>query len=382
MESVQNAILQGHPVDWFFLVIFSFSFLILVIYLLVFVLRVALHKNLPEGEPNQLSLLLTFRNEEDNLRSNLESVLNHNQVEYEVVAVDNCSHDDSSSILTGLKGRYTSLVTSSLKQDVLFSEKMVQNIALKAARYEWVLVISPSVNFLESNWVQKVTANLNSEKNIVANYSNVKPERSFFNLLYRVELFFQQVKAFGFIKNGMPFVSAQENVAFRKQLYFNEGGYRGKMSEPFANLELVINSFIRKVPVSLVLSHETTFYRQELITWKEYLELLKKEENIKKNLPAGTRFLLGVFEWAYLLLIPFGAVVAFRIPEIWPFVTGLIICLMLCGLLIIKKMHSRLQEFKLFLPSFLIALILPYVKLVFRIRYFRYGQNKEWKIGN
>lgn len=381
MESVQNAIFRGHPADWAVLLLFLLLFISYTIYLLVFILRVTLYKNPEVGNENSLSLLITFRNEEMKLKDNLTSLLSNGHNGYEVVAVDNCSQDDSLFVLNTFKNEHPNLRVSSLKQYTFHSGKMAQNIALKAASYDWVTVIPPSVNLAGKEWLHEFSSRLNLDNQILVGYSNVVPGSSFFNLLFRCELFFQQLKSFGFILNGFPFVLSQENVAFNKQQYFNEGGYRGKINEPFGNLELVINSFIHKAPVSLVLTREATIHRKEDITWKDYVELLKKEVNIRKFLPSGIRTLLMFYEWVFLLFNPFAVLAIARIPVVWPIVTSMVMCLVFCYLLIIKKLLFRLQEFKLFLPSFLMALMLPYLKMVFRILYFRYGRKKEWKIG-
>lgn len=382
MESLQNAILQGQPADWFVMLIFLFIYLVLVACLLFFHLRTALHKDPPAGDPVPLSLILTFRNEEDNLRKYLEPLLAENRLGYEVVAVDNYSQDESASVLMALQSRFQALKVSSLKQDVNYSAKMAQNIALKAARHDWVNVITPTVNVSETNWLDQAALRLNNGSQVVVNYSNVKPERSFFNLLYRTELFFQQIKSYGFIKIGLPYVASQENMAFRKNLYFGEGGYRGKLSKPFANLELVINATLRKSKVTPVITSKTAFRREEQIRAKDFVELIRKDSVIRKHLPILTRFLLSLFGWANLLLLPVAGVVVVTVPETLPYIAGMLILLVFCNLLIIKKIRSRLQEYKLFLPSFLIALVLPYIKLIYRIRYHNYGERKEWKIGN
>ncbi len=381
MESIQNAILRGQPVDWALMIFFLLLFVFYTIYLLFFILRVTVYKIPPAGKENSLSLLITFRNEEMKLRDNLSSILANGHNGYEVVAVDNCSQDDSLVVLNAFKNEHPNLRISSLKQHTFHSGKMAQNIALKAASNDWVTVIPSSVNLGGKEWLREITSRLHMGNQILIGYSNVVPGGSFFNLLFRCEFFFQQLKSFGFIVNGFPFVLSQENVAFKKQLYFDEGGYRGKINEPFANLELVINSFIQKAPVSLVLTREATIHRKEDITCKDYVELLKKEVNVRKFLSPGIRTLLIFYEWIFLLFVPFAVAVLVRIPLVWPIVTAMVICLVFCYLLIIKKLLFRLQEFKLFLPSFLMALMLPYFKLVFRIRYFRYGRKKEWKIG-
>jgi hypothetical protein len=57
----------------------------------------------------------------------------------------------------------------------------------------------------------------------------------------------------------------------------------------------------------------------------------------------------------------------------------MIIFLILCNLFIIKKLLAVLNERKLFLPSFLIALFLPLIKFVFRAVHGNYGRKKGWK---
>ncbi len=344
--------------------------------------RAAWHKNSPAGNPTPVSLLLVVKNEEENLCKNLKPLLNQNKGNYEVVTVDNFSQDGTLPVLTSLKNEHARLKITSLKQYTPHSEKIAQNIALKAAHHEWVILIPPSADLIKTKWLDEVSFRLNSGNTTVVNYSNLVPQKAFFNLLYRVEYFFQQIKSFGFIAGGAPFVMSQENVAFQKQQYFNVGGYRGKISEPFANLELVINSFIRKGPVSLILSPDTAIHRKEDVRWKDYLELIKKEVYIRKHLPGKIAFLLVLHEWVTLLFAPVAVLLIVRIPALWPIVTGTVIVLIFCNLLIIKKLLSRLQEFKLFLPSFLIALLLPFFKIAFRIVYFNYGRKKEWKIGN
>jgi glycosyltransferase involved in cell wall biosynthesis len=382
VEPIQNAVLRGHPIDWALIVLFLFLFLLHLVYLLFFVLRAAYYKHVAAGEKVPLSLILILNNEEENIDTNLASLLESKENGYEVVAVDNYSQDESVARLNALKSRYPQLRVSSLKQYTLHSIKMAQNIAMKAAQYDWVTVIPPSAGNLQNGWLNEAGMRLNNGAQTVVNYSNVVPAASFFNLLLRVESFFQQIKSFGFIANGLPFVLSQENVVFQKQLYFNEGGYRGMISEPFAQLELVINSFIRKGPVSMVLSHESAIHMKEDVSRKDYLELVKKEMNIRKHLPFGTRLLLVIFEWMFLLFVPVTALLILRVPAAWPVIVGMVICLITCNLLIIKKLLSRLKEYKLLLPSLLIALFLPFLKIAFRVRYFNYGRKKEWKIGN
>jgi glycosyltransferase involved in cell wall biosynthesis len=322
---------------------------------------------------------MVLRNEEDNLRDYLPGMLALNNCEFEVVAVDNYSLDNSYIILQSLQNQNQHLKISRLKQDTDFSEKMAQNIGLKAARYGWVMSVPPTAATFGNEWIPRISAHSANNVDVVVSYSNIIPAGSFFSLLYRVEFFFQQLKSFGFILNGMPFIASQENVAFKKDNYFGVGGYRGRITETFVQLEMVINSFINKDKVALLLSEKTAIYEKKKVSRKDYIELIKKEMNLRKYLPSAIRYRLMVHDWVNFLFFPATVAIVLLVTELWPFVLFMIIFLILCNLFIIKKLLAGLNERKLFLPSFLIALFLPVIKFVFRAVHGSYGRKKGWK---
>ncbi len=379
LESYQNAIVQGHPIEWALTGLFVLLFLFQVFYLLFFNLRVARHKSSPESSSGTLSILMVLRNEEDNLREYLPGMLALNGCEFEVVAVDNYSLDNSYIFLQALQGQNQHLKISRLKQDTDYSEKMAQNIGLKAARYDWVMSVPPNAATFGNEWISHISAHADHNADVIVNYSNIRPAGSFINMLYRVEYFFQQLKSFGFILNGMPYIASQENVAFRKEKYFGVGGYRGRITESFVQLEMVINSFINKKKVKLLTSEKTAIYEKKKVTFKDYIELIKKDWYLRKYLPAAIRYRLAVHDWINFLFLPVAVAVVLVVPELWPFILSMIIFLILCNLFIIKKLLAALNERKLFLPSFLIALFLPVINFIFRAVHDSYGRKKGWK---
>ncbi|HDR52282.1 MAG TPA: glycosyltransferase, partial [Mariniphaga anaerophila] len=239
LESFLIAALNMHFAEWAMTGAFVLLFLIRVVYLVFFTGRVAFQKKQAGGEQKPVSLLMTLRNEEDCLRKNMPRLLSMNNVDFEVVAVDDFSHDNSLTVLGAFCANSPRLKVSSLNQETRYSEKLAQNVALKAAQNEWVMVVPPSINQFNEHWLAAVSKNLDEGKDLVVSYSNVQSGKDFIRLLFRVEYFFQQVKSFGFILNGLPYVITEDNAAFRKKKYFEVGGFRGKIAEPFANLELV-----------------------------------------------------------------------------------------------------------------------------------------------
>ena len=376
-ESFQIALDQLNFYEWALLVLVVVLFLLKVIYLLFFTGRVAFFKSTSGNAQGSLSLILTVKNEEENLRKNLQSILSYKGANYEVVAIDNYSQDNSLTYILAMKDYNPRLRVSALNEEMRNSVKMAQNIALKAAKHDWVLVI-PSSFKTGPDWLTEMVTKLDEQSEVVINYSNIQQNGTFLNMLFRVEFFFQQVQSFGFMLNNSPYVVTEENVAFRKQLFFKSGGYRGKISEPFANLELILNSVIREASAQLNLSPETIILKEEKVSVNRFQELIEKEFRLKSYLSSGKRFLLIIIDWINPLFLPVSALSIFLVPTVWPVVLLLVMVFVIGYLFIIRKIFYHLNERKLFLSSLLVALFLPYFKMLLQVGLNYYRRKKRW----
>lgn len=369
-----------HWYEWALLGLFGFFYLMKIIYLFVFTARVLYQKKSTQTENVPLSLILTYRNEEENLKKFLPPVLSGLNPGSEVVAVDDYSLDNSLSALGVLRKKHSGLKVSSLNQETRYSEKMAQNIALKAASNDWVMVIPPDLAESSAEWLAIISSKMNDEKEVVVNYSSVKPRRSFFNLLYRNERFFQQLKSFGFILNRLPYINFEENIAFKKEKYFEAGGFGKHIKEHYANFELVMNDFIKKKKTTINYCSDTAIRKEMDVSKTEYFDLLKKEMRIRKNLSFAKRFVHFCEKWLTVLfsIMVFFTIVYFWI--FWPIIFTLLLLYIFAFAFIIKTSLKRLNERKLFLSSLGYALIIPIFKWFYQA-YFHYSSRgkQKWK---
>lgn len=304
IESLLAAFARLQVYEWVIIDTFLVIYLLKIIYLFLFTGRVLFLKEPERVGYSPVSLLLAFRNEDLNLKKNLPPLFALVKPDSEIVAVDDFSQDNSLSVLGVLKANYKNLRISSLPQETRYSEKMARNIALKAARNEWVAVIPPGISFTGEKWAKFVSSQTGEAKNVVVNYSNIISTGKFFNCLYRSESFFQQLKSCGFILNGLPYINFEENVAFRKSMYFEAGGFGQKVKEPFANLELVINTFIKKSSVEINFTHQTAIRKEMTVKRRHFAELLIKERRIRTYLPLGIRLVIWLEKIFTLAFLP------------------------------------------------------------------------------
>ena len=294
--------------------------------------------------------------------------------------MNNCSQDNSFQVLGMLKERSDRLKISTLYQEIRFSTKMAQNLALKAAKYDWAIAVPISYENATEEWVTCISRASNENKTAVINYCSVTHKNSFVNLLFRIESFLSFLKSTGYILNNLPFVYFEENVAFRKKKYFDLGGHAMKINEPYAHLELIINQFISKKETAILFTAETAIFKNEDLVWNEYADLIKKNLRVEKHLNSRMKTFLAIDETTKLLY-PISTVLAFIfLFELWP-VLGIMLFLMLSTrLFIIKIAQNRLKERKIFIPSLVYDLIIPYFKLFYRLYFNNRRQKLRWKM--
>lgn len=375
---ISNALTLSEKVLVF---VFAALFLLRFIYLFLFTGRILfLNKTKVEGETKSpLSLMLTIRNEAEKLKQNLPEVLSMENDNFEMVVVDDYSQDSSYLILGLLKDRYRKLTISTLNQETRFSTKLAQNIAIRATNHQWILSFPVSISSVNPQWLTTISNETTENINVILAYSNIAASKGFYNYLYRIENYSLYTKSAAYILNGIPFIYTDENVAFRKNKYLNVGGYGQKITEPYANLELLLNSFITNKTTSVLFNNESAIRKTETIRRQDYFEMLKKSIRIEKHLSVSKRLVLVSDESSKLLLIPVAALVIIFIPEFWVIITVLLSIRFIANLFIIKTSQKHLKEPKIFIPSLVYDLLMPYFKLFFRLNFNRRSNKNRWK---
>jgi hypothetical protein len=257
---------------------------------------------------------------------------------------------------------------------------MAQNLALKAAKYDWILAVPISYENASSEWISGISNVIDNNNTVVLSYCSATRSKGFINQIYRIENFLSFTKSVGYILNNFPFVYSEENVAFQKKKYFELGGHGLKISEAYANLELLINFFIQKKSTTILYKSDTAIKKTEDFIWNDYLDILKKSIRIEKHLSGSKKAVLAFDECTKMIFPPLTAIVFIVLFELWPLLSGLLFIMLTSRLFIIKIAQNRLNERKIFISSLMYDLIVPYFKLFYRGYFNNRSQKQKWKV--
>lgn len=367
--------------DLILLGVFCSVYLLRLLYVILFSGRILFQKKVgsKQTEPTLLSLILTVRNEEENLKNNLPKILSLENHNFEVVVVDDFSQDNSYLVLGLLKERYKRLRISVLNQETKYSTKLSTNIALKATANDWILPFPVTLANISDSWLNRISTNIKDDKRVVFAYSNIERSKGFFNHLCRIEGYFQNQKSVAFILNNLPLVYSEDNVAFQKKKYFEAGGFAQKVIEPYANLELILNSFIRKKETTILFDKESAIRKNIKACKDDYLDLLKKSIRIESHLTFPKQAVLAFNEFTKLIYAPLAIVLIALYFELWPIFGGLLGFQFISYLLIINISQKRLNERKIFISSLVYDFLRPYFVLFYRWHFNLRRKKNRWR---
>ncbi len=323
-----------------------------------------------------VSILLSTRNDEGRIGKLLHQLFSQDYEDYEVVVVDNFSEDNTLTIIGALSKQYPRLKFSALNQEMRFSGKMVVNLALKAARNDWVIFVTPAIEEITPAFLKKINNEITSDRTVTLNYINYQPQKGFYNTWCRVERFYSFLTSAAYSLSGIVLFFQQSNVLFRKQLYFESAGFKGRMNENFADMELLFNRAKIKVRIS---SDPDTSLRENVSPGRsDFADLVQKRILIKEKFSRIKRAILSLEDLAAILL--FAGLIWLLATEIhhWFIFLIPVFLVLAVHLFIVKTLRKRLNEKKIFLSSLVYLLVKPVVSCYHRMLLAIHLQRNKW----
>jgi cellulose synthase/poly-beta-1,6-N-acetylglucosamine synthase-like glycosyltransferase len=180
-----------------------------------------------EGDKKPVSVIICARNEYDRLKKNLAAVLEQNYLSFEVIVVNDCSWDESATLLDEFSKRYSNLKIVTIKEQEKYThgKKFALTLGIKAASND-VLILTDADCFPASkNWLSLLQRNFSSGVNIVLGYSPYEKEKGILNKLIRFDTFYTALQYLSSAINGRAYMGVGRNLAYKKSLFFSSKGF-------------------------------------------------------------------------------------------------------------------------------------------------------------
>ena len=236
-----------------------------------------------------LSVILYARNEADNLRKILPSILEQDYPQFEVIVINDASTDETEDVLGFMEEKYPHLYHSFTPDSARYisHKKLALTLGIKASKHDWLV-------FTESNCMPArrlllilMARNFTSQTQIVLGYSGYDRTKGWLHKRVAFDTLFQSLRYLCFALAGKPYMGIGRNMAYRKELFFQRKGYSTYLNLQRGEDDLFINLIATPSNTRVETDINATMRIQPVYNYKEW-----KEEKI--SYMATARYYRGI----------------------------------------------------------------------------------------
>ena len=250
----------------------------------------------PMSEAPGVSVILCAHNESENLSNYLQALLAQDYPEYEVIVVDDGSEDETRAVIERYMIRDPRLHMTFVPYGarVGSTKKLALTLAAKAAKYDYLLLTDADCVPESKNWIREMMKGFEEGKDIVLGFSPYFAEKSHVNRLIRFDTLFNGLHYLGAALCGHPYMGVGRNLAYRKAMFFESGGFTHLMNNKAGDDDLFVNHVATKTNTSVVLTCESYTWTPAKQTMREWLQQKRRHISVSPAYRGETKFRLAL----------------------------------------------------------------------------------------
>lgn len=268
--------------------------------------RIAFHREKKIENENlpPVSIIICARNEEDNLFELLPNIMEQDYNEYEVIVVNHQSIDNTADILTAYEGKYPHLRVINLEKNnhLAMGKKLPLTLGIKGAKFEHLLLTDADCKPSTNLWLRSMASQFTDKKEIVLGYGPHNTEPGFLNKFIRLDTTMIALNYLSYAKAGIPYMGVGRNLAYTKELFLNNSGFKSHYSISSGDDDLFIQEVAKNKNYSISLSPLGFCYSDGKSSWSDLLSQKSRHYATAGRYSVFKKLLLGIYPLSLLLL--------------------------------------------------------------------------------
>lgn len=293
-----------------------------------------------------VSVIICAKNEAENLKKFLPSVINQDYPNFQIVLINDASYDDTFKVMEEFARKHNNIKLVNVINNEAFwaNKKYALTLGIKAAKHNHLLFTDADCKPLSKHWITEMSSCFSETKSIVLGYGAYsKIKNSHLNKLIRYETFLTAVQYFSFAKLGIPYMGVGRNLAYTKGTFFNGNGFMSHMYIRSGDDDLFINQTATAKNTDICFSPESFTESIPKKTFKDWKTQKRRHITTANHYKAKHKVLLAVFYISQVLFWVLAMALLILLFK-WQFVLALILFRSLAQFIVFYKASKKLNE--------------------------------------
>lgn len=269
----------------------------------------------------RVSILIAARNEEENIASAIEDILAQDYPAglVELIVVDDHSTDKTAGIVSSYAGRGVMLIRLNESEPLNSYKKKAISEAIKKASGELIITTDADCR-MGPAWLKTIVSFYETKSfKLVSSPVAYFQEKNLFERMQTLEFLYLIGLGAASIGNKVPSTCNGANLAYRKDVFEELGGFKGIDDLASGDDELFLHKAALKYPdgIGFCKSREAVVYTQAKPDLREFLRQRRRWASKSTRYKNKSVVVLGVSIWFFNLLILLNFIAGFYDPAFW-----------------------------------------------------------------
>jgi glycosyltransferase involved in cell wall biosynthesis len=297
-----------------------------------------------------VSVIICAKNEAENLKTFLPSVIAQDYPNFEIVLINDASTDDTLEVMERFSKLHNHIKIVNIKGIEAFwgNKKYALTLGIKAAKNEFLLFTDADCKPISKHWIKQMSSHFSNKKSIVLGYgAYAKIKKSFLNKLIRFETLVTAINYFSFAKLGMPYMGVGRNLAYTKKEFFNANGFINHIKIRSGDDDLFVNQIANSQNTTICFSHGSFTVSTPKKTFNEWFKQKRRHVSTAKYYKLNHKVLLSLLYLSNLLFWLLGFILLLTFYK-WQIVLALFLTRIVLQYTVIGVSTKKLHEPDLF----------------------------------
>lgn len=250
-----------------------------------------------EDELPGISVIITSKENADELGKNLPFILDQDYPRFEVIVVNRGSTDDTDMVLKAAEQKYPHLYHTFVPEESenINEKKLALTLGIKAAKYDFLLFTEAYCKPCSNHWIKEFGAEFAQGKDIVLGANRLDiPRKAALRGFMLYDNLIHHLKFLSMAIYGKPFMGIGRNMAYKKEIFFQHKGFSSILNMDNGEDDLFINKIAPGKETGVILSEESMTGTENVRHFSEWRALKSNYLYTKQYYKGGAFRIFGL----------------------------------------------------------------------------------------